>query len=214
MGRWIAFASAAAFIAVNTPESVRAETPAAQLHVRVYDNTQRPHGQLAAALRQTGHLLAAVGLDVHWLDCSPAAQAPVESNAQAASCGEPLAEGELALRIVHVPPPRGDEGPLPLGDSLIDRRLGLGVLATIYYERVEWLARDSLVTTQVVLARAVAHEIAHLLIGSSEHAERGLMRPLWSRQDLQRNRSADWGFTVSDAEIIRGRRPRSTGSVH
>ena len=212
MGRSIV-ALAAALVVVSTPESVRAETSPSQLHIRVYDNTQRPRGQLVAALSQTGRLLASVGLDVHWHDCSPAGQAPVQSNVRAASCGEPLAEGELALRIVHVPTPRGDEGPLPLGDSLIDRQLGLGVLATIYYERVEWLARDALVRTQLVLARAMAHEIAHLLIGSSEHAERGLMRPLWSRQDLQRNRSADWRFTVADAEVIRGRRPRSTGSV-
>jgi hypothetical protein len=212
MGRLIV-AFAAAVVVMSTPESVRAESSPAQLHVRIYDNTQLPRGQLAESLILTGSLLASVGLDVHWHDCSPSRQAPVETDVRAASCGQPLAVGELALRIVHVPTPRGDEGPLPLGDSLIDRRLGLGVLATIYYERVEWLARDARVRTQLVLARAVAHEIAHLLIGSSEHAGRGLMRPLWSRQDLQRNRSADWRFTVADAEVIRGRRARSTGSV-
>jgi hypothetical protein len=216
MGRWIVVASAAVLVLVGLSESATAQPPSGQLDVRIYDNTQLPRRNLAAALVEAGRLVASVGLDVHWRDCSPDAQAPLKSEApvpRGPSCGDSLATGELALRIVHVPAPSDEERALPLGDSLIDRHLGLGVLATIYYERVEWLARQAGVSTRLVLARAIAHEIAHLLIGSTAHAGSGLMRPLWSRQELQRNRSADWRFTAADADAIRERRNRALGTT-
>jgi hypothetical protein len=207
MGRWTVVTFAATLVVAGMSDSVRAETSLTQLHVRIYDNTRLPRGHLAESLIVTSSLLASVGLDVWWLDCSAAGPVvPGLAAETAASCREPLAAGELALRIVHAPTPPGYRGQLPLGDSLIDHDRGLGVLATIYYERVEWFAGAAKVALPPVLAHAIAHEIAHLIIGSSEHAESGLMRPVWRGEDLLRNRSRDWQFSPGDVKAIQARR--------
>lgn len=208
MGRWTLVTFATALAVASTPDSVRAETSPAQLHVRIYDNTRLPRGHLTESLIHTSSLLASVGFDVWWLDCSAAGPAlpPGPGAKSSASCAEPLAAGELALRIVHAPTPPGYRGQLPLGDSLIDHDRGFGVLATIYYERVEWFAAAAKVPMPPVLSHAMAHEIAHLLIGSSKHAESGLMRPVWRGEDLHRNQSSDWQFSPADAKAIREKR--------
>ncbi len=54
-----------------------------------------------------------------------------------------------------------------------------------------------------VLSRAVAHEIGHLLLGSREHARRGLMRALWSAADFRRNATLDWLFSPDEARTMR-----------
>jgi hypothetical protein len=182
------------------------------LHVRVYDNTQLPLDRLTAALAGAGDLLGSTGLAVHWNLCSAARVSPPEPGAPAEwtpACAAPLDRGELALRVAHAPTPFEYRGQLPLGDSLIDQRLHIGVLATIYVERVEWLAQAAGVPVTPLLARAIAHEIAHLLIGSSQHAARGLMRPVWRREDLQHEQAGDWTFTAADADAIRARRARN-----
>jgi len=212
MGRWLVIVVTAALVVAGSPDSAGADG-ASQLHVRVYDNTQLPRGQLAAALLGAGRLLAPVGLEVDWHNCSPSVRVPAETTMEpehGASCNAPLAKGELAVRVVHVAVPPEYRGRLPLGDSLIDRDLRVGVLATIYYERVRWLAREANVAIPRVLGHAIAHELAHLIIGSARHARTGLMRPVWSREDLERDRPQDWRFTPPDAEAIRARTARTT----
>jgi hypothetical protein len=207
MGRWMLVLVA---LTVWRSDVATAETWSSPLHVRVYDNTQLPPDQLTAALDSAGDVLASIGLAVQWHGCSTAARVASESRPtleRAPWCGEPLAMNELALRVVHAPTSLDYRGQLPLGDSLIDQRLGIGVLATIYFERVEWLARAADVPVTPLLARAIAHEIGHLLLGSPHHASTGLMRPVWRREDLQHEQPDDWKFTAADANAIRARRP-------
>ena len=105
---------------------------------------------------------------------------------------------------------------MTLGDSLIDTRLRAGSLATIYVNRVATLAGRCGVDVQTLLARAVAHEIGHLLLGTSAHASSGLMRAAWSQASLRRGRAEDWTFTVRDAhsmrETVRTRNARRTAA--
>jgi hypothetical protein len=194
---------------VLRPAVATADTRSSRLHVRVYDNAQLPSEQLTAALESAGGLLASVGLAVQWHGCSTPTRALSQAGPtleQASWCGEPLATNELALRFVHAPTSLDYRGQLPLGDSLIDQRLGIGVLATIYFERVEWLAQAADVPVTPLLARAIAHEIGHLLLGSSHHSISGLMRPVWRREELQHEQADDWRFNPADAKTIRARR--------
>jgi hypothetical protein len=56
---------------------------------------------------------------------------------------------------------------------------------------------------------AMAHEIGHLLLGTSAHASTGLMRAIWSRDELHRHDPADWQFSsVESATMIRALRDR------
>jgi hypothetical protein len=102
-----------------------------------------------------------------------------------------------ALRIVRVPASGHHHD--TLGESLLDPVRRTGTLATIYVDRVEWLAAAGGVEAGILMARAIAHELGHLLLGTTAHSRRGLMRRVWSRDELIRARAADWRFPAEDA---------------
>lgn len=66
-----------------------------------------------------------------------------------------------------------------------------------------WLAAGSGVDRRMLLGRTIAHEIGHLLLGTTDHRRLGLMRAIWSQEVLHRNAAADWRFTRADADDIR-----------
>ena len=75
--------------------------------------------------------------------------------------------------------------------------------ATVYIDRVEWLSRQAGADAVVVLGFAVAHEIGHLLLGTNAHAAHGIMRAIWSRDELQHANANDWVFSRSEGSKMR-----------
>jgi hypothetical protein len=100
---------------------------------------------------------------------------------------------------------RRDETPLVLGQALIDTRARSGTLATIFVDHVELIAWLSETDAALLLGRAIAHELGHLLLGTNAHSVRGLMRAEWTPADVRRNASADWALTMEDTAAIRRR---------
>jgi hypothetical protein len=92
-----------------------------------------------------------------------------------------------------------------LGSAILNRHTGEGAVATVYADRIEALARVSDVAAGAVLGRAMAHELGHLLTGTSSHAKRGLMRALWTSAELRRNLPGDWRFSHDESDRIRRR---------
>jgi hypothetical protein len=87
---------------------------------------------------------------------------------------------------------------------LIDPQKRTGLLATVYVNRTLRLARELAIDHGKLLGRTVAHEIGHLLLATNTHAASGLMRELWSREELLRARGDDWILLPLDAaEILR-----------
>ena len=162
--------------------------------VRVYDANGALAGTNRTALDAALKTLEGASLDVIWRLC-PAAP----------SCKAPMAPGELAIRIVRslVPPPR--RGTLPLGDAMLDRHTGTGVLATIYVDRVEWLAREAGTDSRALLGRAIAHELGHLLLATTAHGPVGLMRAFWSQDEVRRGLAHDWAFAPAELSAMRVR---------
>jgi hypothetical protein len=58
------------------------------------------------------------------------------------------------------------------------------VLATVYVTCVAWLATAARTDVAVLLGRVAAHELGHLVIRTSAHARRGLMRPHWTPDEV------------------------------
>ncbi len=85
----------------------------------------------------------------------------------------PWRRGELAIRIVRSLVAPRYSGTLPLGEAMIDTRAGTGVLATIYIDRIEWLAHQAGVDARALLGRAIAHELGHLLMATTTHGPVG-----------------------------------------
>jgi len=179
----------------GTPSTTRgAVTAWTAVVVRVYD----AHGVMAGtnrrALDQAHTVLEAASIDVVWRMCpgSP-------------SCEAPLSPRELAIRIVRSPVPPRCNGTLPLGDAMIDTRTGAGVLATIYVDRIEWLAQQAGADSRALLGRAIAHELGHLLLASTTHGPVGLMRAYWSQEEVRRGQPRDWRFAAPELAAMRRR---------
>jgi hypothetical protein len=165
------------------------------LTVRVYDNANVPKGALRAALDMAAQTLRPADVEVTWISCSASS---------GGRCTVPLGRGELMVRLVRsATGAAGDDE--SLGTALVDPASGTGVLATVYVDRVERLAQGSDGDLGMLLGRAMAHEIGHLLMGRSAHARHGLMRPRWTRAEVTRNATADWGFDAPDVRAIRAR---------
>ena len=161
--------------------------------VRVYDANGVLAGTNRAALAYARKTLEAASVDVTWRLCGPS------------PCDAPMAPGELAIRIVRSALPQRYQGTVPLGDALVDHNTGVGVLATIYFDRVLWLAARADADSRVLLGSAIAHELGHLLLATTSHGPAGLMRALWSQEEVRRRYSSDWTFAPAEIATIRSR---------
>ena len=182
-------------IALVSSPAYGAELAWKGLDVRVYDNAGVSKATLRAALDTAARTLRPADVEVSWLTCT---------TSSGGRCTVPLGRGEIMVRLVRSAPgaAREDES---LGTALVDPKTGTGVLATVYVDRVERLARSSEGDLGPLLGRAMAHEIGHLLMGRAGHASRGLMRPRWTRGEVERNARRDWGFDGADLRAIRTR---------
>jgi hypothetical protein len=90
-----------------------------------------------------------------------------------------------------------------LGFSTIDTRKRAGTLATIFADRVEALAGEARVDSSSLLGRVIAHEIGHLLLGTTRHNRHGLMRALWLTTELRRDAPIDWMFSAEEGASMR-----------
>jgi hypothetical protein len=159
----------------------------ARVTVRVYSSTNLATGTQRASLEVAQATFAAASVQIVWKICALVA------------CDTPLSATELVVRLVQLSDRAGDHH---LGDALIDPDKRTGVLATVYVNRTMRLARELEIDHDKLLGRAIAHEIGHLLLATNTHAASGLMREIWSRDELQRARRDDWVLQPLDAAAI------------
>jgi hypothetical protein len=161
-----------------------------QLVVRVYDSAGVPPADVERARASVGAILASVGIDPIWRPC------------HASTCTGPVKPHEVVLRLVRSTRGSARES---LGSSLIDVSQHAGSLGTIYADRVRALAAQAGVDEGELLGRAIAHEIGHMLIGTSEHSRVGLMRAVWVTNELRRGQPSDWVFSGREGAELRQR---------
>jgi hypothetical protein len=159
-----------------------------QLVVRVYDSAGVASADVERARASVGAILASVGIDPIWRPC------------HVSTCTGPVKPHEVVLRLVRSGPASTKDS---LGFSLVDVAQQAGSLGTIYVDRVHALAAQAGVDEGVLLGRAIAHEIGHMLIGTSGHARVGLMRAVWVSRELQRGRPSDWVFSREEGAELR-----------
>ena len=190
----------AAMLAAGVP-SIGAE-PASRptVTVRTYNYAQIPDDSLDVARTSADAIFDRAGIAVRWLDCR------VPQNAAGASCIEPLEEGSnLMLRLLD----RGGgktathARTVALGESMLDREQRTGVLMTLELPFVRAIATQADADMPLLLGRAIAHEIGHLLLGTGDHPREGLMRARWSQEELRGFRPSNWLFSPAEADQMR-----------
>jgi len=197
-------------ILVVTPRSTHAAvTLWTGVTVRVYDATGASAGDRQPSLDIAASIMAAASIAVDWTVCDQARTVAERAHATTSDpgmCASPMTRGDLVVRIVRSSGADPHQSVLPLGDALIDPHTGSGVLATIYADRVEWVAAQSRVDRRVLLGRAIAHELGHLLLATNGHGTGGLMRAVWLPSELRRARTTDWTFGPGEIATISARR--------
>jgi hypothetical protein len=177
---------------------------ALSLVVRLYDGFGVSAGDLASAHAIASAILSRAGISVTWRDC------PRED------CDNQVAPAELVLRVIAAP---AASEPGSLGFSYVDVERRSGTLATVFADRVGKMSALSARDGGELLGRAMAHEIGHLLLGTTRHADRGLMRGRWTTIELLKNRPWDWalspeeGMLMRRALALRQRRPEQPSAI-
>lgn len=176
--------------------SVHAQTIAAQrIVVRSYNTVGVPGSMLDDAESTVSGLLHEAGIDARWRNCRTT-NGP--SSQSSDSCADVLNASEVIVRIVRTP--RAITDVEVLGYSHVDPYRRQGTLATVFADRVRSLAAALRIDEGTLLGRAITHELGHLLLGTLDHAETGLMRGAWNTPGRRR---ADWLFSAAEALRMR-----------
>ena len=165
-----------------------------QVVVRVYDMATTDAAARAAAIRVAAGAIASAGVTVSWRDCSRGgADHP---------CRTVRGGSDLVVRIMPVATAAAGSEDVELGYAPIDPAGRATVIATVYYDVVQRVAQRTGLNTRELLGRAIAHELGHLLLRAPGHGPSGLMRPLWTDEELVQNRPSDWTFSDDERRQV------------
>jgi hypothetical protein len=181
-------------LGVLTAGAAESAPPRVEVVARIYNTAQVPAEIADAAIRIASSSMASGGIDTVWKNCD-----------LSDVCATAPPAKELVIRLVRSRVATLDGVPFALGDASIDLNARGGVLATIYTDRVERMAELSTTHVAVLLGRAIAHELGHLLLATNAHSASGLMRARWTGAEIRGNQLEDWLLTRQDSEAIRRR---------
>ena len=208
-----AAASALVAVACLAAPGVSHAQPA--ITIRIFDSTERSAKERSDAIASAAAIFAEAGLTITWRDCG-------RNGADYPCAGTRLAQ-DLVVRIV--PRAVAPEAPASTAVTADTLRLGFaaapsrghgGTLATVYAEPVRRVTERTGVPFALLLGRAIAHEVGHLLPDPSRagsqggHTATGLMRAVWTDDQLRRGRAEDW---VYFADVPPVRTTRSSGTT-
>jgi hypothetical protein len=193
-----AAAASVFLLAAAVPAGAADMDPGMRMAIRIYDNSGFRNVEVQAATETVTAIFRQAGIGVEWVSCDAG-----KIHGSEHRCSSPLGGNELAVRLVRIHTDASYLGDLPLGYSLVDVRTHSGALATVFMDRVLWLAGNARLDVRPLLGRAIAHELGHLLLGTNEHANGGLMRAVWSSESLRAQKATDWTFETPQAEAIR-----------
>lgn len=116
----------------------------------------------------------------------------------------PRGDYQPAIRVVLLPYETGDlRGSEKTVMGAAVRTAGGNAAAYVFYRRVQAEADRYAVSTGLVLACAIAHELGHLLLPVRAHAPAGLMRACWSREEFHRAEQGQLRFRPEEVARIR-----------
>jgi hypothetical protein len=159
-----------------TGKNVWPSAPGQTVSIRLYDRAQAPAAVLHSATEETTRLFRAAGIQTLWEEPSAESLEDQGTDMTASAFRRPNERPYLVIRLIRHPPDTVFPG--ALGYSLPFAHHGAHVL--IFYDRVAALTQRENTATDVILGHAMAHEIAHVLLGATEHSTGGLMQCCWT----------------------------------
>jgi hypothetical protein len=153
------------------------------------------------AMDEVSQILAVAGVEVIWPPGPSDASEANRSYQHATGSLNRQTDGRdyLVVKILRGFP----DACLPgaLGFSLPEARFGSH--AMIFFNRIERVSASADIDPATMLGHAMAHEIGHVLLGSTEHSPSGIMKARWGLSDYQNAAKGCIRFTPSQCEVIR-----------
>lgn len=164
------------------------------LDVIVINAARVPMTVLRRGELETERIFLAAGIEVKWTDCSPGA-------GQKTTCRNTASSQTLVLQIVASGKTQTDSvyGEAFLGEN------GRGKYCDIFFQRIEQATQVSVLNPSRLLGTVMAHELGHLLLGSQTHSYWGVMKPLWTGENLHEISKGTLLFSSQQARLIKTR---------
>jgi hypothetical protein len=178
--------------------------PPARMTVSVYNDAHVPPDAIAGAEAEASRIFSQAGLDVNWMLCSPLSDTPEKATA----CSEAAFPRHLHVRILAR---SRNLTSSTLGASYLSGE-GIGCYADVFFGPIAVHARTRR-ETGAILGHVIAHEIAHLLLGTSSHSESGIMRARWQTGELMSVLNGQMLFTEEQSQVMRQRLSMARQSV-
>jgi hypothetical protein len=155
--------------------------------VSVHNDVGIPLGILLHAESEASRIFRESGLEIRWLNCSPAPAPPENlqnslNSRDPGQCTTADFPSHLQLRIAKHSLNLNE---FAMGISYLSAD-GIGCNADLFYDRAKAINETSRVNVSTILGHGIAHELGHLLLGTNSHAPMGLMRARWQPADLAR----------------------------
>lgn len=195
--------AAMVMLGLNGPgRAALADSAGLTLQVRIDDRAAVSDAILRSAKAVATRIYWNIDVSLVWIE--PAAAAP---HARAGRETRIVPDDTATLRIIIVAPGLAERihaDPKALGVAADDARQS-GHVAYVFYDRVRMLSARYEQHGGAILGHVMAHELGHLLLPYDTHAESGLMRVDWSREDLEHAAHGLLLFTPREAALIRAR---------
>ena len=183
------------------PQGQQTESKRAQIGVRVYNDARVPEEQLRTAEEVAARVLRQAGIEAEWSDCTVIRGAPPS---ESSACAASLRSTDLVLYLVdRLEAHFSWVDRNALGYSIIPDTHELASMTYVSYSRIQKLSASTSAGVEDLLGLAVAHEIGHLLFGSNQHANQGLMRATWRLRDLEAKAWDEFQFTQEQGNRLR-----------
>ena len=167
--------------------------------VRIYDGFGVTVGDITAARAEADGIFRAAGIAPVWFHCGigeGTRRSPIDR------CESSVGPGEIIVRLLGSPQ-GGESNGGSLGEALVNTQTHRGSVATVFADRVASTSDRAGASNRGLLGRVIAHEIGHLLIGTNQHARKGLMRAVWTDRELRRSVGLEWHFSAQEARSMR-----------
>ncbi len=163
--------------------------------IRVLDQAHVSSGKIRKMQSYVETTLAAIEIEVKWVDCS----------ANLEACKGLRAPNEFWLRILAQNPPDLGTGTELLGLTQRGDKPGEIPCVNIFYPLVEKLAEKMHTDAHLVLGAGVAHEIGHMHLGNNReaHSKDGIMCGVWSHREFELMSIGELNFSREQGERIR-----------
>lgn len=182
-------------LVVAAAMTARADAPAPEsLTVIVLNQAAVPERSLTQMFRDLDEILAPAGIRATITVCPTSLDLP-----RPAICSESPRPERLVLQLLPGQPVQRVHS---VGTTTFNRETGIASIR-LFSDLAKSLAADSGWAWPELLAHLAAHEIGHVLLDTDGHTRNGIMRPVWSSNELSTLRHAQAMFDSQQGTTMR-----------